>query len=216
MSETVTITIDIHEPAALHDYVDSHDDIEDWKLAELPAGDLSFGPVGFERKTMEDYISSLTKGRLKEQAIKMSQRYEYAAILVEGDMFDTNTVQYTNIPPTAIRGSMASFTMRNDVPVFCCSDMELLVDYAVRLARKYVEDETGFIPKSKVTGSNVPVTKKVFGCLDGVGVERADLMYDEVQSVEDAAAMEEEDWRQIDGIGRELAKSIVEQLRDEE
>lgn len=188
-----------------------HPDVETFEEKELPAADLAIGPIGFERKATGDYISSLTKQRLKEQVVKMEQHYEHAYVLYEGDLRETEHPEYSGISPASLRGSMASITARKDVPVLCCSNLSLLIDMAVRLARKHMEEESGYLPRGAVTGSDEPTAKKMYGCIPGVGPEMAEILYDEYPSVAQFLSNADSDELQkLDGVGPKTAETIME------
>jgi DNA excision repair protein ERCC-4 len=212
--ETVEVIVDVREPGEVSAKVTDHPEVESFTLAELPAGDLEIDGVGFERKTMSDYTSSLLEGRLEEQVVKLNQRYEHAYILVEGDLVETNnplSAVTSNIAPESLRGSMSSLTARHGVPVLCCSNLALLADMAVRLARKHVEENNGSFVSTGAVGSNEPTAKMMYGCIDGVGADTAETLYVEYPSM--AKFMSNatvEDLRQLDGIGKKTAEKIME------
>lgn len=217
--EQVHVIIDVNEPGEITASVDGHEEVEDYSLDRLPAADLEIQGVGFERKTMSDYASTMmSNGRLRNQVAKLNERYDHAYILVEDDLSQTvNPWKATNsnVKGESLRGSMASITAREGIPVIPCSDTALLVDMAVRLARKHVEENDGkkFIPKGAV-GAKEPAAKKFYGILPGIGVETAEILYEEYDSITQFVTnATEEDLRQIEGIGPARAKDIMEAIK---
>lgn len=212
--ETVHVTIDVREPGEVTAKVSDHPEVESFDLAELPAGDLEINGVGFERKTMSDYASSLLEGRLNEQAVKLNQRYEHAYILVEGDLVETGNpldAVTSNIAPESLRGSMSSLTARQGLPVLCCSNRALLADMAVRLARKHVEEKGTSFVTSGAVGKNEPTAKMMYSCISGVGADTAETLYAEYPSMaEFMSNASVEDLQQLDGIGEKTAEKIME------
>lgn len=215
----VTVIIDDREDddviADLATEFNLHDDVEEWRVDHLASADLSINGVGFERKTISDYVSSLMEQRLHEQVAKMKQQYEHAYILVEADMRHTTNpfeAANSNISPAAVRGSMASVTAREGLPVIHCSNRVLLADYAIRLARKHIEEsDEGFLPKGAVTGTDKPTAMKMYGCIEGIGPEKAKALYHAWPSVmEFVAEANKENVADLEGFGEETAKKVLE------
>lgn len=215
VDDTVNVVLDVHElqdPWTVHDALEDHSEVEGLQYDQLPAGDLDIEGVGFERKELGDYVTSLTEGRLDEQVAKLGQRYEESYILVEGDMVQTNNPFKSNISGESVRGSMASITARDNgvnavIPV---SNGTLLVDVAVRLARKHL-DET---PERRFLRSPVdiqePTVMRMFACIDGVGPSMAERLYEEYPTISKFVFHASENrLQEIDGIGEKLAKTIM-------
>jgi DNA excision repair protein ERCC-4 len=212
--ESVSVVIDVHEPPEITGVIDAHDEVEDYSFEELPASDIEIEGVGFERKTIEDYTSSLTSGRLTEQVRKLGQRYEHAYILVDGDMSETDSPFRSNIDGKSLRGHMASLTARDNSgvhAVICCSNQTMLADMAVRLTRKHIEDsDESFVPQP-VDDPDVSTTTMMFACVDGVGPKMAETLSDEFSSVEDFMDRADFDTlRGIEGVGDKMAARILE------
>ena len=211
--ERVHVIIDVNEPGEVTAAIDSHEDVESYELARLPAADLEIEGIGFERKTLADYSTSLTGKRLTEQTIKLKQRYEYAYILLEGDLSNTMSPwRESNISPESLRGSMASLTAREGLPVIPCSNLSLLADMAVRLARKHLEEtDRKFIPRGAV-GPDEPVAKMMYGCIEGVGADTAETLYEAYPSVVELLNAGVDELQELDGIGEKTAQTIQEAL----
>lgn len=223
---SVKAVLDIHEPEAVHDALKNHPDVESVKLAPLPSADMSIAGVGFERKTVSDYVNSMTDGRLAEQIEKLGSAYVYSHILIDGDMEGTEDLYWSDMAPESIRGHMASVTARDkyDVEaVIPCGNTALLADYAVRLARKHVEDPSvEYLPTGAV-GSDEPPGKQMWGCLPHVGPELAERLWQSfgpptifISNCAVEGFSEAEELLKIDGIGPETAADIVEALLEGE
>lgn len=189
------------------------DTIGDWSEEELPAGDIEIGGIGFERKTISDFASSLMEDRLFEQAYKLNQRYEHAYILIEGNLSQTdNRLDIgSDIAPASLRGAMASLTSRHGLPVICCSNRRLLADMAVRLARKHIEEASSEVfPTSDIKERDMPTAMRMYGCIPGVGPETARTLHGEYPTIaefmRDASI---DSLKELDGIGDKMASEIM-------
>ena len=220
--EEVVAAVDVHEPDHVWPLLLDHPDVDKWKEVALASADLVINGVGFERKTPEDFASSLTEGRLKEQVLKMGDAFDHAYILIEGEFTDFGDLGHSRLNPQSARGAAASITARYGVPVIPCSTPEVLVDHAVRLARKHNEEPvSGHLPTGPV-GSDEPAGKRMWGCLPNVGETMAERLYEEFGGPAEFMADEVRgsgDHRHllqsVDGIGEKTAERLVTALRGE-
>lgn len=226
MTEKVEVIVDGREPEKVFDTVERHDEVSDWHFDILDSADLRIGDVGFERKTIADYAGSMmgvsgsqqeTEGRLEPQVGRMLQQYDAAYILldgdseVSGDMSSTDNLTYTQVSGKSLRGSMAKVTAHG-VPVIPCSNTRLLVDIAVRIGRKHIEDTSlVYLPRGPVD-IDKPVAQQMFGCLPHVGVKTAELLYDEFGSVSALVEADFNDLVALDGVGDVMASDIITAL----
>ncbi len=213
----VPVTVDDREPASLLAAVRDHPDVAAVSTERLQAGDLAMDSVGIERKTPRDYVTSVM-GRsgsyLYDQADRLRETFDHPYVLLEGDFRDLETLR-TGVDPAAIRGSMASITARLSVPVIPCTDRTQLVDYAIRLARKHTETpSTRPMSVGAVASRREPTAKRMYGCIDGIGPELADTLYEHYPAVATLADATQAELLAIDGIGETRARTIQAALRD--
>lgn len=214
----VHVNVDDREPASLVRAVREHPDVASVEVIRLSAGDLAIDGVGFERKTLRDYVGS-AMGRsgpdLDDQVRRLVERYDHAYVLLEGNLDDVEGLR-TGVPASAIRGSIASITARLGVPVLPCSDRERLVDMATRIGRKHVEEpSTRRLPTGAITARNEPTAKRMYACIDGIGPRLAAALYESYPSVEALLSASIEELQAIDGVGEGRARRIHGALREE-
>ncbi|GAB3676594.1 ERCC4 domain-containing protein [Halopiger thermotolerans] len=216
MGMRVAVTVDDREPAGLVEAVREHPDVTEVVVDRLPSGDIAIDSIGFERKTPRDYVST-AMGRsgpdLEEQVARMADSYDHSYVLLEGDFLDLESLR-TAVSPESIRGSMASITARHEVPVVPCTDRSRLVDFAIRLGRKHVEDPSSRrLPVGAVASRREPTTKRMYGCIDGIGPELAATLYERYPTVESLLEADLEELTRIDGIGETRAETIYAAFR---
>ncbi|MDS0475834.1 ERCC4 domain-containing protein [Natrinema sp. 1APR25-10V2] len=214
----VTVTVDDREPAGFVEAVRDHPDVTAVAVERLATGDVAIDSIGFERKTLRDYVSSAV-GRsgsdLADQVERMADAYDHSYVLLEDDFAGLESLR-TGVPPASIRGSMASITARHGVPVIPCTDRRQLVDFAIRLGRKHAEDPTSRqLPVGSVPSRREPTTKRIYGCIDGIGPELAATLYDRYPTVEALLEADTGDLTAIDGIGPTRAETIYAAFRDD-
>lgn len=214
----VHVSVDNREPASLVGAVREHPDVESVEVVRLSAGDLVIDGVGFERKTLRDYVNAAMARSgpdLDDQVRRLNERYDHAYVLLEGNLDDLEGLR-TGVPASAIRGSIASITARHGVAVIPCSDRERLVDMATRIGRKHVEEPSDRrLPTGSVAARDEPTAKRMYACIDGIGPRLAAALYESYPSMEALLSASVEELRAIDGIGEGRARRIHGALREE-
>lgn len=214
---TVEVVVDDREPAVVVEAVQAHRDVNAVEVRRLDAGDLVVGDVGVERKTLGDYANALV-GRsgpdLYDQVRRLNEAYTHSYVLLEDELpSDTDE----GVPATAVRGSAASITARLGTPVIPCSDRERLVDMTVRLGRKHVEGpSTPALPRSSVTSLDAPMSKRMYGCIDGIGPNTAARLYETYPAVADVLPATREELTNVEGVGAKRADAIYTAFRTTE
>ncbi|SEW11650.1 ERCC4 domain-containing protein [Natrinema salifodinae] len=214
----VAVTVDDREPAGLVAAVRDHPDVTEVVVERLATGDLAIDSIGFERKTLRDYVNGVM-GRsgpdLADQVERMADAYDHSYVLLEDDFAGLDSLR-TAVSPESIRGSMASITARHGVPIIPCTDRRHLVDFAIRLGRKHAEDpSTRRIPVGSVPSRREPTTKRMYGCIQGIGPELAATLYERYPTVEALLAADREELTRIEGIGEARADVIYAAFRDD-
>lgn len=216
MKEQVEVVIDSNEAAQkpeLTEVLILHEDVKDYKIEPMAEGDIQIEDCLFERKTPEDFASSLEEGRLRDQTERLALRDDMNSfILVEGDMDDYNHLPHTDMAAKSLRGMDASIEMRNNIRVKYCSTVENVADMAVRLARKSIEENASIQHKNTQNSRDIDFLEYVFMGVDGVGPDLARKISDGFESLEEAMNAKFEDYTDIRGIGQETASNIMETL----
>lgn len=103
----------------------------------LPAGDYSLpgyeASVAVERKSLEDFVASVVKGRARfGRELRALAEYDFGCIVVEGSLEDIAARRYrSGAHPSAVLGATLSIIVDHGIPVFFCGDRQL--------ARRFVE-----------------------------------------------------------------------------
>ncbi len=96
----------------------------------LPAGDYSIegreDSVAVERKTLEDFVSTVIRSRKRfKKELQRLAGYEAACIVVEANLSDILGGRYrSGAHPNAVLGTVLSIVVDFDIPVFFCSDRQ--------------------------------------------------------------------------------------------
>lgn len=91
------------------------------KEVRLPVGDFKYKNVIFERKTIGDFVKSIQKKHLFNQAVRMRKNFPYCFVLIEGSkydfIYDENNYGKRKFSEKQFNGSIASLEMDYDVRV---------------------------------------------------------------------------------------------------
>lgn len=113
---------------------------------KLEAGDYSIegfeDSVAVERKTLEDFVSTVIRNRKRfYRELQRLEEYEAACIVVEADFSDILGGRYrSGAHPNVVLGTVLSIIVDFDIPVFFCSDRQaacrFVEGYLIRFQRK--------------------------------------------------------------------------------
>lgn len=207
--------IDIHEPDSLVRRMTNSSYVEEVYHEELESGDIVIGGIGFERKTISDYVGSMQDKRIETQTRKMANVFEDCYILIDGDLSETDELTHTNMRGSSIRGSMASITARDNGvnAVIPCTNKKYLADMAIRISRKHTTEDTGiYVPPNPAEGMDVPVEIRMYCCIDGIGPKTAKQLYNEYGSLREIVARGKDELMEMNGIGEVQATKIMQTI----
>lgn len=118
----------------------------------LLAGDYSIegheDSVAVERKTLEDFVSTVIRSRKRfKKELQRLSGYQFACIVVEADLSDILGGRYrSGANPNPILGTILSIIVDFDIPVFFCSDRQaacrFVEGYLLRFCRKELSPRT--------------------------------------------------------------------------
>lgn len=213
--QTVTVAIDANEASQKPELVEVlalHEDVDDYKIEPLSEGDFIIDNCIFERKTPSDFASSLQEGRLRDQVERMAGHDKVPYILVEGNMEDFGELEHSDIGAKSLRGMDASIEQKNKIGVKYCSDVRLLADMGVRLARKEKEGVETVQARQTEAIKDTSFIEDVFLAIDGVGIKTAEKLAKEFSSLSDALNASKSDLEEINDVGPSTSEEIYSAL----
>ncbi len=118
-----------------------------WKdatIENLPIGDIIENGYCIERKSAQDFLSSILDRRIFNQSINMADNYPgKCVIIVEGDLKSlSDTIHFSgiqNITIEGVRGAIASLYTKYHVPVLLVSNRHGFVEMTNKLLEKNKE-----------------------------------------------------------------------------
>ena len=193
----------------------------DVEICELPIGDYVFDDkVCFEFKLVSDFVASIQDNRVFNQAIEMSENYDYAFVVIHGDMATRSKCiamsrNYREVNVFQYIGAISS--LNRYVTVLQC--------YSPFINESYYTMMT----QAKKCLSNKPIVKKfprkhkntarnyLAYCIYGVSAKRAEDIVNtlDLHTLEDLLYLKHEHLTSVPGIGSKLADKIIDSISDD-
>jgi len=173
-------------------------DVADYLLSER---------VGVERKTISDFLTSITDGRLFKQLAEMKENFASPILIIEGTGLFNND---RKIHENAIRGALASVAIDFSVPVLWTENQhetaELL--FAIAKREQIVQKNNIAIRGKKKTRSDNEQQRFIIAGLPGISSVTAEKLLKHFKTPEAIFKASETELQKVEGIGAELSKKI--------
>ena len=195
----LNIYIDTREQQLYNNIIDR--DLDKYKdnititKKQLELGDIiiEFNDIQmiFERKTMNDLLSSITDGRYKEQKMRLLNNYTNINYLIEGtDIISSNNINKQQLLTSVYYHSI----YRDNIKIFFNKNLNDTITFLLLLSTKIIDNPDNFKSSSQNSISNIYIdtckikSKKI----DNIDKETCYLLQ----------------LSQIPGISKEIAKNI--------
>ena len=181
------------------------------RLETLEVGDYVLSNrVVVERKTVEDFLDTLTGGdrSMFEQVGDAARHYARPVVIIEGDgLYDSR-----NIHPNAIYGALASLAVDFGASVMQTADEDETADLLTVIATREQEasGRTVSVHGEKQSKTLAEQQEYVISSIAEVGPVTARALLDALGSVEAVITASEEELKEVSGVGDVTAGRIRE------
>ncbi len=187
----------------------------DIEQKRLEVGDfICSDRVAFERKTVSDFLESLTDGRLFAQIKDLTKSFECPILLIEG----TGIYRKRNIHPNAVSGALASIAVDYRLPILWSESAVESAHVIYRTALREQSDEKPRVPAIR-SKKGAPTTKGemefVVAGLPGVSTLAAQRILKRFGSLKTVFSAGKDEFMEVDKIGEKKAKRIWELINAE-
>jgi len=135
------IIIDVHEKNSLIlSELESSNQIK-LEIKSLKIGDYLIGKTIIERKTVNDFISSMINKRLVQQ-LRQMKKYKQQLLIIEGIDEQELYKEDTKLNPNAIRGFILSIIINYQIPIIFTQDYKDTTKYLIILAKQQLKPKT--------------------------------------------------------------------------
>lgn len=188
-------------------------------IKELPIGDYIFqDKVVFEYKTIPDFITSIQSGRVFNQAINMSENYDYHYIIIQGDEHTRSrsigmSKNYIPVNITQYLGAIASLNRFTTVIESYNPIVEEAYYRMLVTAKKALQDKP-IVKKFPRKDKNVCFNWLCY-CNYGINAKKATAIVEtlELHTLSDLQNLTKEQLLSVDGIGEKNAIRILEAIK---
>lgn len=177
----------------------------------LDVGDYILGQCVVERKTGQDFISSLYGGRLFEQAQRITQSYKQFMLIVEGDMQEILSDMKN---PKAYWGALLTLALRFDFRLFFTLNQTQTADVLSLLATRTKQGEASrpLLVRKPRMGTERDWQLGVLESLPTVGPKFAERLLRAFGSIRNVLLASRMELAVRGGIGEARARKIQELL----
>ena len=173
------------------------------KKRSLIYGDYACGRVCIERKTAQDFIKSITDGRLFEQLKNLKDQFEKPLLIIEGNDL------YNRLNPNVIRGALAAIAIDLSIPIIWTQNPAQTAGMIFWIAKREQEEKriTAIRTKRK-TISQQAQQEFIIAGLPNVSTILAKRLLKHFKSIKAIFSASEKELTKVAGIGKKKAKKI--------
>ncbi|MFH1328044.1 MAG: ERCC4 domain-containing protein [Candidatus Bathyarchaeota archaeon] len=182
-------------------------------LTNLTVGDYILSEqIGVERKTIQDFASSIIDKRLFTQAKELSSTYNKPLIIIEGE----NLFATRNISVQAIRGAITSMIFDYQIPILTTKDANETALILFSIAKSEQVDRKIHVA---VRSEKKPLTlaeqqEYLVSGLPNVELTLAKRLLSTFGSVEKVFNATEEELKKVHGVGNIIAEKIKKTITE--
>lgn len=184
------------------------------EMKQLTVGDFILSDdVCIERKTVNDFVSSIINKRLFEQLTSMKETYDRPMLIIEGKKSFTGLCHGTKMNPNALAGAIASIGMDYKIPVLHTLDQRDTANLLYVIAKREQEElKKGVSIRQKIGDSMNEKQEFLIAGLPGIEKTNAERLLKHFGTPASVFNATIDDLQKVDGIGKEKAKRIREIL----
>jgi len=181
---------------------------------QLDVGDYVVSSrIGVERKTVDDYLSSLIEGKLFTQLRHLREAYARPMLIIEGE----NILTKRNMSHQAIFGSFSSTIVNYGIPIMMTKNPQETADFLFTLAKREQRDEEKSVAIRGEKWSMSPAEQQQFIIegLPNISSVLAKRLLKHFGSIRAIVNATEAELCEVHGIGKHTAASIIELLNSQ-
>ncbi len=157
-----------------------------------------------ERKTGQDFLSSIKDRRLFRQAKQMNDYFDRSIMIIEGDY------KNSGFHPNSIRGALVALSVDYGISVFYTKDIDETSQLIYNIAKREQKENKRDL---MLRGKKRAETEKDFQInlvesLPKIGPNLAKNLMEKFRSISNLVCASEKDIAEVEGVGKKRAKEI--------
>lgn len=183
------------------------------KPKQLEVGDFILSDrVGVERKTSDDFLSSVFDNRIFDQLKNLKESFEKPLLLIEGE----DIYSERDVHPNAVRGALASISVDLSVPTIWSKSEKDTAELLFWIARREQLEEERSI---SLRGEKQPSTLEekqlwLVAGLPGIDRKMSQRLLAEFETPEEVFTADEKKLKGVKGIGEITAERLRKVLSE--
>ncbi|MDP2925633.1 MAG: ERCC4 domain-containing protein [Nanoarchaeota archaeon] len=163
------------------------------EIVSLEIGDYLIQDTIIERKTIQDFASSIINKRLLGQISQM-QSYNERFIIIEGEI---NNLTNTKISANAIRGAVLKILSQDKIPIIFTKDYLETAKYLILLAKQKLKPDLEPSLHSKIPKTLDEQKLYILQAFPNIGPKKARALIKRFQTLENIFNADENDLKEI-------------------
>jgi len=199
------IIIDIHEKNSLvYSELIASEEIEK-EVRALKVGDYIIGEMCIERKTFQDFVSSMLSKRIFPQ-LKNLLSYKKRMLIIEGKQGLSNT----SINPNSIRGFILSIINNYEIPVLITENYSDTANYLITLTKQQIKKKQENSLHSRIPKTLKEQKEYVLESFPNIGPSTAKKLLEKYSTLSKVFSQTKEELEKDIGKKSEEFKRILE------
>jgi len=164
--------------------------------------------VGIERKTVDDFLTSLMNQRLFTQLEKMAGSFERPLLIIEGEQ--RMLFHLRNVHPNTIHGALSSVTVDYGIPIIWTHSPQVTAAQIYWTAyREQMKEKRGLATRVCKRTKGVPEMQEfLVAGLPHINTKLSGRLLQHFGSVKKVFSAKEAQLMRVEGIGKEKARKI--------
>jgi Fanconi anemia group M protein len=182
------------------------------KSVSLSVGDfICSDRVCVERKTGDDFVSSIIDGRVFRQAEELKNNFSKPVMIIEGNGFREN------MNDNAVKAALASIVLDYGIPVIMTRHEQETARMIFWLAKKeqMVSKRMVGIKGKKKPKETKDLQERVVSGLPGISAVLSKRILEKFKTIKEFANADENKISEIKGVGKNLAKKLHKIINEE-
>ncbi len=176
------------------------------EMMNLPVGDYIVAPETIvERKSVNDFISSVFDGRLFDQCNRLKEHFEHPTIILEGNVDEIDNITEN---PLVFYGAISSVVLDFKIPMIPTPNASHTAKLLVSMCARQGAVKGPFLKKIRKSNDLQRQQLSILCSLPGVGEKLASRMLEKFGSASSSLNASSAELSKINGMGESRAQKI--------